>query len=97
MDIHKIKKLILPILKKYGVVRAAVFGSAIRQEMKENSDVDLLVELPHAVHGFDYIALKIDLQEELESALGRHVNVVEYNLIRPELKQYILPSQLQVL
>lgn len=97
MDIQKIKQLAVPILKKHGIVRASIFGSALQGEMKETSDVDMLVELPKTVHGFDYIALKVDLQEELEFTLGRHVDVVEYNLVKPELKPYILPSQLQIL
>lgn len=97
MDIQKIKQLAVPILKKHGVIRASIFGSAARDEMKETSDVDMLVELPKTVHGFDYIALKVDLQEELESTLGRHVDVVEYDLIKSALKPYILPSQLPIL
>lgn len=97
MDIQTIKQITIPVLKKYGVLRASVFGSAVRDEMTEKSDVDLLVELPHTVHGFDYVALKVDLQEELESALGKHVDIVEYDLIKPALKNYILPSQMQIM
>lgn len=97
MELKTIKQLANPILKKYGVVRAAVFGSATRNEMKKQSDVDMLVELPQSVHGYEYVALKVDLQEELETALGKRVDLVEYDLIKPELKQYILPSQVQIL
>ena len=35
--IEKIKLKILPILKKYGVVRAGIFGSYVRGESKKNS------------------------------------------------------------
>lgn len=97
MNIQTIKKLALPILKKHGITRAAVFGSATRKEMSDKSDVDLLVELPKTAHGFDYVSLRVDLQEELETTLKRHVDVVEYNLIKPALKQYILLSQVQIL
>jgi len=97
MDIQKIKQLAIPILKKHGITRASLFGSSVHGEMKDTSDVDVLVELPETVHGFDYIALKIDLQEELETTLGKKVDVVEYNLIKPSLKKYILPSQLQII
>ncbi len=57
----------------------------------------MLVELPQDVHGYDYIALKVDLQEELESTLGKKVDVVEYDLIKPALKDYILPTQQQII
>lgn len=97
MDIQKIKQLAVPILKKHGITRASLFGSAVSGEMKETSDVDVLIELPKTVHGFDYVALKVDLQEELELILGKKVDLVEYDLIKPALKKYILPSQLQII
>ncbi len=97
MNIQTIKQLAIPVLKKHGVQRASLFGSAVRGEMNDTSDIDILVELPQNVHGFDYVALKIDLQEELESTLGKKVDVVEYDLVKPTLKQYILPSQQQII
>lgn len=92
-----IQKLTIPVLRKYGVTRAAVFGSAAKEEMTEKSDIDLLVELPHDVHGFDYVNLKVDLQEDLESVLKRPVDIVEFNLIKPALQPYISQSQVQIL
>lgn len=65
--------------------------------MNDKSDVDLLVELPKTVHGFDYVNLRVDLQAELESTLKRRVDIVEYNLIKPVLEQRILSSQIQIL
>jgi len=97
MNTQTIKQLTAPILKKYGILRASLFGSAVRGDMKNTSDIDILVELPQNVHGFDYVALKIDLQEELEATLGKKVDVVEYSLIKPALKKYILPSQQQII
>lgn len=38
-------KKTIPILKRYGVTKAAVFGSYARGEAKNNSDIDLLVEI----------------------------------------------------
>ncbi len=97
MDIQKIKQQVIPVLKKHGVVRASLFGSAAFGKMNEKSDVDILVELPSTVHGFDYVDLKVDLAEDLKSTLGRGVDVVEYSLIKQDLKPYILPNQLQIL
>lgn len=97
MDVQTIKERSLPILKKHGVIRASVFGSAATSTMTETSDIDLLVELPSTIHGFDYVDLKVDLEEDLKNILGREVDVVEYNLIKPDLKQYILQQQIQIL
>ena len=42
--IEGVSEKILPVLKRYDVVRAAIFGSFARGEMKESSDIDILVE-----------------------------------------------------
>ena len=97
MNVQTVTQKALPILKKHGVVRASLFGSVLKNNIKNYSDIDILVELPNTVHGFDYVALKLDLQDELESVLGRPVDIVEYNLIKPSLKKYILPTQKQIL
>ena len=97
MDIQTVKRLVLPVLKKHGVVRAAIFGSAARGKATEKSDIDFLVELPPTVHGFDYVALKVGLAEDLKGTLKKDVDVVEYKLVKQSLKPYILPTQVQIL
>lgn len=97
MDIQTIKQLVLPVFKKHGVTRASVFGSAAQGQMTDKSDIDFLVELPSNVHGFDYVALKVDLEEDLKNILGTKVDVVEFNLVKQDLKPYILPTQVQIL
>ena len=42
--IEEIGEKILPVLKRYDVVRAAIFGSFAIGEMEESSDIDILVE-----------------------------------------------------
>ncbi len=97
MDLQAIKQISVPVFKKFGITKAAVFGSASRNELNNESDVDFLVELPRSVHGYDYINLKIDLKNELEAVLGINADIVEYDLIKPELKQYILPTQMPII
>lgn len=97
MNLQNIKQIATPILKKHGVIRAAIFGSAVSGKMTSKSDIDILVELPKNVHGFDYIDLRVDLQNDLEDGLGKKVDLVEYDLIKPALKKYILPAQQQII
>lgn len=97
MDIETIKQLTIPILKKHGVIRASLFGSAARGEMNNQSDVDFLVEIPPIYKGLNYFGFKGTLQEELENTLHTKVDLVEYRLIKPALKKYILPEQIQIL
>ncbi len=93
ITIDQIKKKALPILKDAGVTRSALFGSYVRGEEGDDSDIDMLVELPREKSLFEFIHLKLKLEESLK----RKVDLVEYIAIKPGLKQYILPSQLQIL
>lgn len=82
-----------PILKKAGVTRAALFGSSAREETREDSDVDILVELPKERSLFDFI----ELQQRLEAALNKKVDLGEYSTIKPRLKEYILGDAVQII
>jgi len=84
---------ILPVLKQAEVKRAALFGSYVRGDNNENSDVDILVDLPRGKTLLDLIELKQDLEEILQ----RKVDVVEYGAIHPLLKDSILASEYQIL
>lgn len=45
MTIEEIKGKVIPILERYDVKKAAIFGSVVRGESKTSSDVDILVEI----------------------------------------------------
>ena len=87
--IEGIRNKILPILRRYDVVRAAIFGSFIRGEMREDSDIDILVEFKGEKSLLDLAGLKI----ELEELLGKKVDVLTYNSLHPLLKHKILSEQ----
>lgn len=89
MTTQAIKKQIVPILKRQGVTKAALFGSCARGEEKRNSDIDLLIKLKRGKTLFDIVRLKSDLEERL----GRKVDLVEYDAIRPLLRDIILSEQ----
>lgn len=91
--LEEIKKKAVPILKKEGATRAALFGSVVRGEARKNSDIDILVDLPEGKSLFDFVGTKLKLEE----ALGRKVDLVEYSTIKPRLKSYILGSQISIL
>lgn len=89
MDIETITKKSVPILRQYGVKKAALFGSAAYGEMKPGSDVDILVEMPKDYRLFDLLALHTDLEESLLC----DVDLVEYDLLKDAYKPYILSTQ----
>ncbi len=92
-NLKKIKKEILPILKKAGVTRAAIFGSVARGDDTKKSDIDMLVDLPKKMSLFDVI----DLEFKLEKVLHRKVDLVDYEAIKPRIKPYIMQDQVPIL
>ena len=93
MNIEEIKRKILPILKKYGVTRAGIFGSVVRGEAREESDIDILVEIESRMSSLDFVGLKL----ELEEALGKPVDLGEYSVIKPIIKKQILEEEVPIL
>ena len=92
MEIKTIKKEITPILRRQGVLKAAVFGSAARGEMKKNSDIDLLLKISKEKTFFDLVKLKLELEEKL----GRCVDIVEYDALHPLIKKDVLREQTKI-
>lgn len=83
----------MPILKKYGVKKASLFGSVVRENQTESSDIDLLVELPETASLLELANLKLDL----EDILKRKVDVLTFDSLHPLLKDRILDEQQAVL
>lgn len=89
ISISKIKQKLLPILQDYEVKRAAFFGSCARGEMREDSDIDILVDVGADISLLGFVGLK----QRIEDALGRKVDLVEYDTLKPLLREKILKEQ----
>lgn len=89
ISINKIKQKLLPILRDYEVKRAALFGSCARGEMKKDSDIDILVDIGADISLLGFVGLK----QRIEEVLGREVDLVEYDTLKPILKEKILKEQ----
>jgi len=88
-DIHAIIKASKPILRRYNVKRAALFGSVVRGDITPTSDIDMLIDPPERFSLFDLAGLKVDLEDKLQ----RPVDVVEYESIKPLIKTSILTHE----
>lgn len=93
MTREQLKNDILPLLERYGVRRASLFGSVARAEDSPDSDIDILVELPDSASLLELAGLKI----ELEEALHRQVDVLTYDSLHPLLADRILSEQEPIL
>lgn len=87
-NLQHIKLQIKPILKKYGIKKAGIFGSNARGESVVN-DLDLLVKVDRKMSLLEFIGI----QQELEDELGMKVDLVEYDALKPALKEDILRDE----
>ena len=87
--IAQIKRSILPILERYDVSKAALFGSTVTDQMRADSDIDILVQIDSDISLLEFVGLKIKLEE----ALNRNVDLGEYETIKPLLRESILKEQ----
>lgn len=91
--VEDLRDRVLPTLRRYGVRKAAVFGSYAKGAQKADSDVDLLVEFEEGRSLFDLAGLRIDLTD----LLGRETDVVTYGSLHPRLREAILQEQVAIL
>ena len=66
-------------MNKYHLSSIAVFGSFTRDDFRDDSDIDILIEYDQPI-GIEFI----DLAEELEKLLKRPVDLVSRNGIKPK-------------
>jgi len=90
--IKELKNKILPILKRHEINRAGIFGSVARNQNVAKSDIDILVELGKDMSLLEFAGIKL----ELEEALGKKVDLVEYQVIHPKLISQILAEEVRL-
>jgi len=76
--LHVLHEQRLLLTRRFPIRRLALFGSWARGEAREDSDVDVMVDVDPSI-GLGFI----ELAEELERALGRRVDLVSRRAIRP--------------
>ncbi|HLA80236.1 MAG TPA: nucleotidyltransferase family protein [Thermoleophilia bacterium] len=65
--------------RRWKITELALFGSVLRDDFRPDSDIDVLVTFaPDSTRRFYDV---IDMKEELESMLGRKVDLVERRLV----------------
>ena len=89
MTVEEIRNKVVPLLQTYGAARVGLFGSAARGTMGPDSDIDILVDLPQRIGLLDFVGIKL----ELETILGKKVDLVEYQALKPALREKILQHQ----
>jgi predicted nucleotidyltransferase len=85
MSLEQIKQTISPILQKYRVEFAGVFGSVARGENTPDSDVDLFIRFEKSPSLVQFIRM----ENELENSLNKKVDIVVQGTEKEFVKQDI--------
>ncbi|HAO23165.1 MAG TPA: DNA polymerase III subunit beta [Desulfobacteraceae bacterium] len=83
-----ILKAYMPELRKrYAVQSLGIFGSYLRNEQEQDSDLDILVELDNSSMS---LVGYIELENFLSDMLGVKVDLAEQTALKPQIGQHIL-------
>ena len=90
MSLDEIKKVLRDyksvLRDKYHVNTLAIFGSFVRSEQADDSDLDILVDFTTPISLFEFI----DMEEELSELLNVKVDLVSRNALKPHIGKHIL-------
>jgi len=82
VELHRL----MPVLaERFRVRRIGLFGSFVRGDQTEASDIDVLVEFSGPT-AWEFI----DLKDFLEERLGRRIDLVTVPALRPRMRERIL-------
>jgi len=90
--ILSLKKIKGEVAIDYSVKTIGIFGSVARDEQTDQSDIDLLVEFSKPVGFVTFMRLENFLSERL----GKHVDLVTPDSLKPIIRQDILSEVIYV-
>lgn len=93
--VAEIKRRVCPTLRGHGISRAFLFGSTARGEVNRRSDIDIAVEIPRD-SDMDLVAF-VSLGLELETALGRKVDLVNSATMKPRIRARVEAERVSLL
>jgi predicted nucleotidyltransferase len=81
------KAALAQFCKKHHIKRLALFGSVLRPDFRDDSDVDVLVEFePGLTPGFAFFGI----QDELSEMLGRKVDLNTPQFLSPYFRDRVM-------
>lgn len=80
------------LIERFGINRLALFGSTVRNEATDNSDIDIVVSFDGVATSKRYFGVQFLLEDEL----GLPVDLVTEKAMRKELRPYIEQEAINV-
>ena len=80
------------LVERYGIAVVGIFGSYVREEQRQQSDIDLLADILRPISLFELVGAELYLSE----ILGAKVDLVPKRDVREELRETILREAIAV-
>ena len=74
--------------QRFGVIKIGLFGSYVRGEEREDSDIDILIELDKNTNNI--YKNKLQLKNELEQYFQKRVDIAREKYLRPLARESIM-------
>ena len=84
--LDELRRLQPELKKRYPIKEMGVFGSYVRGEQREDSDLDVLVDLGDGMTLIDLVGLQL----EISDALGLKVDLAMKDALKPRIEKRIL-------
>ena len=80
--------------KQFNIIKIGIFGSYARNEQTENSDIDIIIEMPRGTENI--FEKKQLLKDMLKTQFHREVDICRERAIKPLFKEMILKDTIYV-
>lgn len=92
MTISEISQIVLPVLRKYGILSASVVGSVARGQNTSKSDIDIVVDVIQPISLLTFTRIKLELEELLHTK----VDLIERSAIKTRIRKYLLEDEINL-
>jgi predicted nucleotidyltransferase len=93
LNFESYKQMIVPVLQRYAVKQAAIFGSLAKGNLTEESDIDLLIE---PAPGFTLFQM-LQMEEDITRLTKRKTDIVEYIALKSSIKDEVEQTAIIIL
>ena len=90
--LHTLRAHLPEIYQRYHVKSLGVFGSVVRGEQEEESDLDILVEFTSTPTFFQFV----EMEDYLSQLLGVRVDLVMRSALKPRIGERVLSEVVSV-
>ena len=89
------REKIAEFCRKWGIQELSLFGSVLREDFRQDSDVDVLLTFaPSAGFTFDN---RVEIEDQLAAMFGRKIDVVAKHTLRNPFRRHSILASREIL